>query len=121
MSVEESIKNMLAEIRLYGGNFGDPIVEHIDFSPLEVLRTLNAKVSLGAGIALLVEFSNHIDNATYSDALKGVAAKNISSAIAGSLCQEHPLIVRALIAALESEDAFKTALIPVYAELVANT
>ena len=120
MSVEDSIKNMLEEIRRYRGNFGDPIVEHVDFNPLDVLRTLNTKISLGAGIALLVEFSSHIDNATYSDALKGAAAQRIRSAIAESLCKEHPLIVRAFTAALESEGAFKKALIPVYAELVAN-
>lgn len=120
MSVEESIKSMLQEIRRFGGNFGDPIVDCVDFNPLNVLRTLDTKLSLGAGIALLVEFSSHIDNATYPDALKGAAAKSMRSAIAESLCQNHPLIVRALVAAFESEGAFKEALIPVYAELVAD-
>jgi hypothetical protein len=111
---------MFEEIQNHSGNFGDPVVEHIDFSPLEVLRSGDSQFAIGAGIALLVEFQNHADNATYEDALEGKSAKNIQTALSEKLCMDYPVIDRALNAALQSEVSFNDALSEVYIAYVKN-
>lgn len=118
MTIRRSIQKMFNEIRNYSGNFGDPIVEHIDFSPLEVLRSADHELAIGAGIALLVEFQNHSDNATYEDALEGKEADNIRTALSENLCLGYPSIELALNAALLSEESFKEALVKVYRDYI---
>jgi hypothetical protein len=120
MNERNSIERMLEEIRNYGGNFGDPVVEHIDFEPLELINSGDAQLAIGAGIALLVEFCSHIDNSTYQDALSGKAADNIREALSEQSLQRYPEIFHAGQAALNSEMAFNSALERVYREYVAN-
>jgi len=120
MKERSSIERMLGEIRNYGGNFGDPIVDLIDFAPLELIRSDDAQLAIGSGIALLVEFCSHIDSSTYRDALAGKAADNIREALSKPHLQKYPEIFCAGLAALDSEEAFKSALEKVYREYVAN-
>jgi hypothetical protein len=120
MSERDSIEKMLREIRLYRGNFGDPAIDCVDFDPIDLLRLGDRELALGAGIALLVEFCSHIDNATYKDALLGMAAANIRSALAESLCQEYPRLQSALNAALRSESDLNLALREIYVEYLEN-
>ena len=118
MNITKSIDAMLEEIRNYSGNFGDPIVDLIDFNPLEILASGNPESSVGAGIALLVNFSNHVDNATYQDAKLGKAALEIQSAITSGYCSGKVTLFNAFKSALVSETAYNQALKEVYFEYV---
>jgi hypothetical protein len=120
MNERSSMERMLQEIRNYSGNFGDPVVDHIDFAPLELINSGDAQLAIGAGVALLVQFCSHIDNSTYQDALSGKAADNIREALSEQTLQRYPEIFYAGQAALKSELAFNNALEKVYREYVAN-
>ncbi len=120
MTTADSIAKIFEEIRSYSGNFGDPIVALIDFNPIEVLRSGDKRLELGAGVALLVEFQNHIDNANYVTALKGVEIRDIQKALVAEFCREYPLITKAFIAASVSEEHWHEALIQVYCEHIKN-
>ena len=119
MNFKTSIETIFTEIRNYNGNFGDPIVECINFNALELLASRNTSYDLGAGVGLLVNFSSHIDNATYEDAMHGQAASEIKTAIAKAYCGSYPALQRAFEAALESESKFRLALNVVYKEYIA--
>ncbi|WKD48214.1 hypothetical protein [Microbulbifer spongiae] len=118
MEITQSIETMLEEIRNYSGNFGDPIVDCIDFNPIEVLASGDTSYTIGAGIALLVKFASHIDNATYQDALSGGSAKAIQQAINNNYCVQQPVLFNALTSALVSGKTFNQALNKVYSEYV---
>lgn len=118
MGITQSIETMLEEIRSYSGNFGDPIVYCIEFDPIKVLASREQNHTIGAGIALLVNFASHIDNATYLDALSGEPAKAIQQAINNSYCAQQPVLFNALTSALVSEEAFNQSLNKVYSEYV---
>ncbi|MCB1755616.1 MAG: hypothetical protein KDJ38_08840 [Gammaproteobacteria bacterium] len=120
MNERSSIEIMLQEIRNYGGDFGDSIVDYIDFDPLQVDISDDAQLAIGAGIALLVEFCSHIDNSTYLDALAGKGADNNRSALSKCTLQRFPSIIDAMKAALESESVFNNALKKVYRDYVAH-
>ncbi len=120
MNERISIDRMLQEIRNYEGNFGDPIVDHIGFTPLELINSNDAQLAIGGGIALLVDFCSHMDNSTYQDALASKAADNIRVALSGQALQRYPALFYAGQAALDSEMAFNSALERVYREYVEN-
>ena len=94
---------MFDEINNYQGSFGDPIIDAIDFSPIDVLELGKPGFVKGAGIALLVNFANHIDNSTYKDALTGQSFRDIQLAIKSNYCSEYPLIFKAFTFATEEE------------------
>ena len=118
MELTQSIETMLEEIRRYQGNFGDPIVDCVEFNPIEVLQTGEDNHTIGAGIALLVNFANHVDNATYQDAMTGEAAKAIQQAIDGDFFIKQPTLFSALKSTLMSEKAFNRGLSDVYVQYV---
>ena len=118
MDISQSIENLLAEIRIYHGSFGDPVVDLVDFNPLDILATGQDRYSIGAGIALLVNFSSHIDNACYDDAISGSAAHEIEEAINKGYCSMHAELLAAFKSALHSEKSYKTALSKVYVAYV---
>ena len=111
---------MLGEIRLYGGNFGDPIVDTVDFDATKILESKPSeeKVLIGAGIALLVEFCSGIDNSTYEAALGTKEHRALSSAQANGWFVDHPVIEKALRAASISEEEFLSSLKDVYVTYV---
>ena len=118
MNINTSIDNIFTEIVNYNGNFGDPIAEHIDFDPLEVLQNGTSEYQVGAGIGLLVNFVSHIDNSTYEGALKREAALKIRSAIKQGLCSDHNTLFKAFSSALTSEASLYESLNKVYSEYV---
>ena len=121
MNIDASISCMFEKLSKYPGNFGDPIVEAVDFDPIEVLTTNNRNLEVGAGIALLVNFCNDIDNSTYKSAIKGVSFKQIQEAIDRDFCSRHKPIIRAFHASSQSEDMFYKALSRVYSSYVAKS
>ena len=112
---------MFDKLSEYPGNFGDPIAEAVDFDPIEVLKTNNEDFEVGAGIALLVNFCNDIDNSTFESAIRGVSFKQIQEAIDRGFCSRHKPIIRAFHASSQSEDVFYNALSSVYSRYVAKS
>lgn len=103
MKYEASFKEIVSEIINYNGNFGDPIIDHINFDPLELLKNGDKRIELGAGIGLLVNFTSHVDNATFSDALAGKSANDLRQALDSNYCVNYPFLVEAFEMALRSE------------------
>jgi len=119
MSIEASIKAMYSEILDYSGNFGDPIVSCITFDPIKVLEEHPLReIQIGAGIALLVEFTSAIDNSTYESALKGSTAKNINTALENEYCKNIPEVYSAFKLSAKSEKDFLHSLVTVYFKYV---
>jgi len=114
MNERDSIERMFSEIRSYGGNFGDPIVDLVDFNPIDVLKDEVESFQIGAGVGLLVNFASHIDNATYEDASQSIAAEELKVAIHEKYCKQYTSVYFAFCAAFESEVEFNVALSEVY-------
>lgn len=123
MTIARSIDRMLQEIRLYNGNFGDPIVDLVDFDPIEVLEGAPERneIVVGAGIALLVEFCSAIDNSDYASVLGTKEHRALSQALSNGWFAHLPHIEQAMRSAFVSEPEFLSALLDVYAAHVANT
>lgn len=108
------INKLFSEIIKYNGNFGDPVVDFVDFDPIEMLESKRNGIELLAGVGLLVNFSSHIDNTTYEDALQGKGAKDIKISIAQGYCSKYPEIFLAFNCVFVSELKYQNQLEVVY-------
>jgi len=107
MEILTSINKIFEEINNYSGNFGDPIVEHVDFNPLDYVGFQESgEVRLGAAIALLVNFSSEVDNSTFSNAQNGKVSQDIAFVIEGGFYKDAPEIHSALKSSRKSEKEF---------------
>ncbi len=115
MEVIKSIQNIYCEINNYSGNFGDPIVEFVNFNPLDYVdRHFPAEIRIGAAIGLIVNFCSHADNTTFSDAQKGSFSDAILLVITKNWYQDLPEINRALKATQNTEKELKHELKNIY-------
>ena len=114
MNIKDSIENIYREISLYSGNFGDPIVDLIDFNPIEIFRSNNDVLNPGVGIALLVLHVSNIDNSTFEDAQKHGVAQDIKEVLDQGYCRKFTKLEVAFSKALQSEILMNEALEEVY-------
>jgi hypothetical protein len=115
MKLLQSIQRMLEEIVTYNGNFGDPVVQFVDFEPLVVLKEeTNPFLRFGAAIGLLVNFEAAIDNSDLESAIQRKEYYELKVALDKELLSEFPLIAEAAKRAGEGEQVFATSLAAVY-------
>ena len=115
MEIMQSIRNMYEEIITYSGNFGDPIVNSVDFMPLDYIdQRFSIEIRIGAAIGLIVNFCSHADNATFAEAQKGKASSDIVFALSKNAYRESPEITKALQATQNTENELKESLVNVY-------
>ena len=101
---------MYQEIVDWNGDFGD-VIETGSFNPFELLRQrpLTEFEREGACIAMLCYLMTAIENSTYESAVSDPQARQVRLVLRDALCEDVPLVKRALSAFLESEEAFNSA------------
>lgn len=120
MDIQQSIQRMFEEIRSYRGNFGDPIVDIIDFDPTKILQSnpKQEEILIGTGIALLVEFSSCIDNSDYQTAVDSKEFRALQNALINRWFANFPIIETAFKCATSSESEFNSSLQEIYRKYV---
>ncbi|MCB9983173.1 MAG: hypothetical protein H6861_05820 [Rhodospirillales bacterium] len=119
--VQEKINRMYEEIKVYQGDFGDPIAPFVTFNPIEIIESDQPEnIKIGAVIGLLVNFTNEIDNSTFKDALKNENAKNIQKLLDNEAFANFPSIQDCLVSSQVSEDTFYKNLQTLYKNYVCS-
>lgn len=122
MEIMKSIRKMYSEIKNYSGNFGDPIVEYVDFSPLDYIDIkFPTEVRVGAAVGLIVEFCSHADNATFSDAQKGKYSSSIVFVLSQNCYKDFPEISKALESTQTTEEKLNESLASIYKLYIKNS
>lgn len=122
MTLRSSIRRMYQEIVSYGGNFGDPIAEFVDFDPLPIVRDSGEDqwVRCGAAVALLVNFCSSLDNTAFDVAKGSREYRQLRLALEQGLLADFLPIQVAVTSISGGELAFYSSLADVYAQCKAQ-
>lgn len=120
MKLDLQINKMYQEIVSYSGNFGDPIIDTINYDPFKVIDDPNLSdfQKEGVFIAILSWAMTVIDSSGHTDALKGDVAGKVKAVLHNHERSMPQTIQKAFKAFFVSEEVLVEAFGDIYKQVV---